>query len=459
MYSRTNALLGGLLFIVSALVFSLFLYLLSLKLTFWGIFFIAGSFFIALRLFFDFFRQKIEFFLQKYFFIRGDSRFLGDFVNKIRFSFTISDFITALRESLEQKIDSTVVFLDMPKRRVIYNSSTSLGMDSARIQEIIRHYDGWKDGFYYFDDNLDLISDRRKARGFFVVSGPFHCYVFTRFIHNIDEEIFPQLYNEYGNFLKRNETVEKMNAIAAVSKEWSMVAETQQSFLLKELPSPRGVELASYFKPLVNVSGDYYDVLPLDEHRTLLVLGDVSGKGLPAALIMGIVVNTIRVMEKKDDLVVLVRTVDEAIKGMKLEDKYTVLFVGLLDTEKMSLSYVNASMADPLIISETGAGRQIRRLASNCGIIGILDLDTVEVRKVPIFNGDVLLMASDGVSEVSNEKGIMLGDTEEWGDFILEESVRSAQDFVDRLAEFIQRFAGTSKVRDDITVLVAKVRG
>lgn len=459
MYSRTNALLGGLLFIVSALVFSLFLYFLSLKLTFWGIFFIAGSFFIVLRLLFDFFRQKIDFFLQKYFFIRGDSRFLGDFVNKIRFSFTISDFITALRESLEQKIDSTVVFLDMPKRRVIYNSSTSLGMDSARIQEIIRHYDAWKDGFYYFDDNLDLISDRRKARGFFVVSGPFHCYVFTRFIHNIDEEIFPQLYNEYGNFLKRNETVEKMNAIAAVSKEWSMVAETQQSFLLKDLPSPLGVELASYFKPLVNVSGDYYDVLPLDEHRTLLVLGDVSGKGLPAALIMGIVVNTIRLMEKKDDLEVLVRTVDEAIKGMKLEDKYTVLFVGLLDTEKMSLSYVNASMADPLIISETGAGRQIRRLASNCGIIGILDLDTVEVRTVPIFNGDVLLMASDGASEVSNEKGIMLGDTEEWGDFILEESVRSAQDFVNRLAEFIQRFAGASKLRDDITVLVAKVRG
>jgi len=459
MYSRTNALFGGLLFVCFALMFSFFSSFLSMRLTSWGIFIISGSIFIILRLFFDFFRQKIEVSLKATFFIRGDSKFLGDFINKIRFSFTISDYITALREILEEKIDSTVIFLDMSKRRVIYNSSTSLGMDSAQIQEIIRHYDSWKDGYYYFDDNLDLISDHRKARGFFLVSGTMHCYVFTRFIHNIDGELFPQLYNEYGSFLRRNETVEKMYSIAAVSKEWSMIAETQRSFLLKDLPSLQKVELASYFKPLVNVSGDYYDVLPLDEHRTLLVLGDVSGKGLPAALIMGIVVNTIRVMEQKDNLELVIRTVDEAIKGMKLEDKYTVLFVGLLDTEKMSLSYINASMADPLIISETGAGRQIRRLPSNCSIIGILDLEAVDVRTVPVFAGDVLLIASDGVSEVSNETGVLLGDTDEWVDFILEESVRPPRDFVVLLADFVQRYVGTGKLRDDITVLVAKVWG
>jgi serine phosphatase RsbU (regulator of sigma subunit) len=458
MYRKTKKLLEVLLFTVILVGFSVVSLLLTNDQPFFAVFIISGAVFILFRLFYDFIQRRMDTFLVNRYFVQGESRLIGLFIDKIRFSFTISDFISAIREVLEQKIDSSVILMDMSKHHIIYNSSTILGMDPYLNQEIIRHYDSWKNGFFFFDDNLDLVSDHRKARGFFLVVGNTHCYVFMRFIHSIDREVFPQLYTEFENFLKRNETIEKMYAIAAVSKEWSMVAETQQSFLLKNLPVIHKVELASYFKPLVNVSGDYYDVLPLDDHRTLMILGDVSGKGLPAALIMGIVVNTIRVMEQKDDLELVVRTVDAAIKGMKLQDKYTVLFVGLLDTEKNNLTYVNASMADPMIISETGAGRQIRRLGSNCSIIGILELEDVGVVTVPIFNGDVILMASDGVSEVSGGNGEMLGDTEEWIDFILEKSSRPAQEFVDLLADFVMNYANGSKLRDDVTVLVAKIQ-
>jgi serine phosphatase RsbU (regulator of sigma subunit) len=444
--------------IISMVVFAVITPLLSRELNFLGILLVAGTAFVLLRMFYDNITQRINAFLKDLFFNRGDTQLLVNFVDRLRFCFTIGDLISAFREILEKRSDSTIMFLDMTKRYMVYNSPTIIGMDQHVFDELVRHYESWKDGIYFFDDNLDLVSDHRKGRGFFVVSGNLHCYVFMRFVRNMDKEVFPQIFTEYANFLKRNETIEKMFAIAAVSKEWSMVAETQRAFLPKKLPDIPKVELASYFKPLVNVSGDYYDVLPLDADRTLLLLGDVSGKGLAAALIMGIVVNTIRIMEKKDDLELVVRTVDGAIKGMKLQDKYTVLFLGLLDTKKMELSYVNASMADPLIISETKAGRQIRRLGSNCSVVGILDLDTVGVDTVKLLPGDVILMASDGVSEVSNEQGEMLGDTEGWIDFVVDESRCSAQEFVQKLSDLVFKHAAGTKLRDDVTVLVAKVQ-
>lgn len=444
--------------IISMAVFAMITPLLSRDLQFLGRLLVAGTGFVLLRLLYGNVVQQIDSFLRQLFFNRGNTRLLVNFVDRLRFCFTIGDLISAFREILERRTDSTVIFLDMSKRYVVYNSPSIIGMDPHVFDEIVRHYESWKDGIYYFDDNLDLLSNHRKSRGFFIVSGNFHCFVFMRFVQNMDEEIFPQVYSEYANFLKRNETIEKMFAIAAVSKEWSMVAETQRTFLPKQLPAVPKLELATYFKPLVNVSGDYYDVLPIDNDRTLLLLGDVSGKGLAAALIMGIVVNTVRIMEKKDDLELVVRTVDSAIKGMKLEDKYTVLFLGLLDTKKMELSYVNASMADPLIISETKAGRQIRRLESNCGVIGILDLDTVGIDRVKLLPGDVILMASDGVSEVSNEHGEMLGDTEGWIDFIVDESRCSAEEFIQKLSDLVYKHAAGTKLRDDVTVLVAKIQ-
>ena len=458
MYRRITKTLEISTLIISMALFGILTPLLSREFSFLGILLVAGTAFILLRFFYDKSNQRINDFLKDLFFNRGETRLLVNFVDRLRFCFTIGDLISAFREILEKRADGTIMFLDMTKRYMVYNSPTIIGMDQHVFDELVRHYEGWKDGIYFFDDNLDLVSNHRKSRGFFVVSGNLHCYVFMRYVRNMDEEIFPQIFSEYANFLKRNETIEKMFAIAAVSKEWSMVAETQRAFLPKKLPDIPKVELASYFRPLVNVSGDYYDVLPIDGYRTLLLLGDVSGKGLAAALIMGIVVNTIRIMEKKDDLELVVRTVDAAIKGMKLQDKYTVLFLGLLDTKKMELSYVNASMADPLIISETKAGRQIRRLGSNCSVIGILDLDTVGVDTVKLLPGDVILMASDGVSEVSNEQGEMLGDTEGWIDFVVDESRGPVQEFLQKLSDLVFKHAAGTKLRDDVTVLVAKVQ-
>ena len=459
MYGSEKKFLGMAMLAVSTTSFALLVPLLTSELPPSGVAVAAGVFFTAVFSLSGIVKRRVDAALRFRAFRKGETRLLSDFIDRLRFCFTTDDLIRAFRETLEFSADCTVLLIDMSKRYMVYNSPGIIGADPGVFADLVRRYDQCVDGVRFFDEKLDLVSDNTRARGFFVVKGDLHAYFFLRLVRVMESEIFAQVDAELASFLKRNETIEKMFSIAAVSREWALVAETQRSFLPRTLPATERLELAAHFQPLVNVSGDYYDVLPIDADRTLLVLGDVSGKGLAAALVMGVVVNTIRIIEDKTDLQALVRSVDAAIKGMRLQDKYTVLFMGIVDTADMTLRYVNASMADPLIISETGAGRQIRRLPSNCSIIGILDLESVPVAEARIFPGDVILMASDGVSEVPDAAGEMLGDSERWIEFVTEESARPVGDFVDALAALVAVHAGGVKLRDDVTMLAARVRG
>jgi serine phosphatase RsbU (regulator of sigma subunit) len=246
--------------------------------------------------------------------------------------------------------------------------------------------------------------------------------------------------------------------VASLSKEWEIVAETQRSFLPKKLPSPDKLELAIAYRPLINVSGDYYDAIAVDEKRTLLVIGDVSGKGLAAGLIMGIIVNTIRVATDKSDLAALIRSIDQSIREMGFDDKYTVLFLGLVDTGKRSLRYINAAMADPLIISQTALGPKLRRLEPTTGLIGLVPLDPdIHIEEIPIRTDELIVLASDGVTEVDDAEGRRLGETELFERSLLQASRLSAADFVGSVTGLLYQFVGDRPLKDDVTILAAKV--
>ena len=142
---------------------------------------------------------------------------------------------------------------------------------------------------------------------------------------------------------------------------------------------------------------------------------------------------------------------------MHLQDKYTVLFIGIVDTQKMSIRYINASMSDPIVVTQTPAGYKIKPLSSNCSIIGIIDLDDIEVAEQKLYRGDLILMASDGVSEVMDSNGVELGDTELFMETIQNSASKSAKHFIDDIADLVLEYSGGKKLRDDVTMLVAKV--
>ncbi|MCQ2249049.1 MAG: SpoIIE family protein phosphatase [Treponema sp.] len=388
----------------------------------------------------------------------GETGILNEFIDRIRVCYSLDDFYEAVGSVLEVKGDCSVLLVDSETNYVLYNSPDRLSCSEKTMNTLALNYPAdWKDGYYFMGNEFGMVSKYSASRGFILVFNKIHMYVFCRYTRLFDQEIYKPLLEEFQRFLERTKQISDLSEISALSREWKQLADTQQSFLPLNMPKIDKLSIAAYYRPLVNVSGDYYSVLPITPTKTLLMLGDVSGKGLAAALVMGLVMNTVKILEDREDLPSMIKAVDKAIKGMKLQDKYTVLFIGVVDTEKMTIRYVNASMSDPLIITNSPSGYRIKPLTSNCSLVGIIDIDEVEVAEQRLFRDDVILMASDGVSEVMNEEGVELGDTDLYQNTIKKSAAKTPKEFIDDVVSLIMDYNGGKKLRDDVTMLVAKV--
>ena len=393
-------------------------------------------------------------------FEKNETEILSTFISDLRFCYSLDDFYELLSKDLEIRGDCGIIFVNRLNNYVLYNSPNKVTSSNEITQLFEMNYPvDWKDGFYLIGENFGVVSKIKQARGFFLVNQNHHLYVLCRYTRLFDSEIFPMLYEEYSRFLSRAQTISDLSEISSLSKQWDQLAETQKSFLPQVMPNIQKLSISAYFRPLVNVSGDYYTVLPISETKTLLMLGDVSGKGLAAALVMGLVMNTVKIFEDKDNLPSMIRALDKAIKGMKLQDKYTVVFIGIVDTQKMTIRYINASMSDPLVITKSPNGYRIKPLTSNCSLVGIIDLDDIEVAEQKLFRGDVILMASDGVSEVMDENGVELGTTKLYQDSIKSSAAKSPKEFINDVVNLVFTYNKGKKLRDDLTMLVAKVEG
>lgn len=389
---------------------------------------------------------------------KGETKYFQLFIDSLRFCYTLEDFYEIIETILEEGADCSVLYMDSEKEYVLYNSPNRITNDKDILRTVMNNFPAtWPDGFDYISDKFGIISDYKQARGFVISHEKFHFFVFCRYMRIFDTSIYEQIVEEFYRFRKRAQTISSLSEIANLSKEWEQLAETQRLFLPEKMPDSKHLKIATYFRPLVNVSGDYYTAIPIDEYKTLLMLGDVSGKGLPAALIMGLVMNTVKIIEDKEDLIGIVRAIDKSIKGMKLQDKYTVLFISVVDTHKMTIRYVNASMSDPLIVTRAPDGYTIKPLTSNCGVVGIIDIDDIRVDEQRLFRDDLILFASDGVSEVMNDEGIELGDTELYTDTIKHSATKQPQEFVDDIVKLIFDYKGNNALHDDITMMVTKV--
>ena len=172
---------------------------------------------------------------------------------------------------------------------------------------------------------------------------------------------------------------------------------------------------------------------------------------------MGIIVNTIRVAADKTDLAALVRSVDFAVRDMGFDDKYTVMFIGLVDTAKRTLRYVNAAMADPIIITQTAMGPKVLRLEPTMGLVGLVPFDDVMVEELPLRTDQIILLASDGVTEVTDSTGARLGETERFEKSLALASKSGAADFISTISAMLYTFVGDNPIKDDVTILAAKV--
>lgn len=236
-------------------------------------------------------------------------------------------------------------------------------------------------------------------------------------------------------------------------QELQRALEIQKDLLPKELSQLPGIELAGAWQPARTVGGDYFDVLRLDDHRLGICVGDVSGKGLTASLLMANLQAAFRAYAMPDASPAMVcGKLNTFVCGNVAPGKFITFFYGILDGQKKTLTYENAGHCPGILVH---AGGQTELLSGQGGVLGVQPEWTYQDFTIRLTSGDRLLLYTDGVSEAANKEA------EEFGCQRIAEAAVSARasaaDCQRRVMEEVMKFCG-GEFGDDVTLIAATVR-
>jgi sigma-B regulation protein RsbU (phosphoserine phosphatase) len=238
-----------------------------------------------------------------------------------------------------------------------------------------------------------------------------------------------------------------------LEKEVQIAREIQVNMLPQELPSPEGYQVAGASHPATEVAGDYYDSVLLAGGRLAVVVADVSGKGVAAAMLMSNLQASLHVLLHQQ------RSLDDVIERLNVlihrnstPDMFITLFVGVIDLRSGTMEYVNSGHDPPILVKRDGSVD----LASTGLLLGFMPEAKYQVASAVLEPGDCLVMYSDGVTEAMNAA------EEEFGRDRLVETLRGlgecdAQTVVATVTQRVHDHVGPEAVPgDDLTLLVLK---
>jgi sigma-B regulation protein RsbU (phosphoserine phosphatase) len=238
-------------------------------------------------------------------------------------------------------------------------------------------------------------------------------------------------------------------------KELDIAKGIQQSFLPESAPELPGIDLAGFNLPALEVGGDFYDFIPVGDNNWGLVIADVSGKGVPAALFMALSRTLIRATTtRNEDPALSIQEANNLIFHDARTSMFVTLFYAVLNVRDRTLSYVNAGHNPPVL--SAGDGGRITLLEAKGIALGVLDSIALESARIQLRSGDIVVLYTDGVTEAAN------GRKEEYGLERLEERINAsrhltAKEIIAAIVQDVSSFAGTEPQYDDITLMVLKV--
>jgi serine phosphatase RsbU (regulator of sigma subunit) len=236
-------------------------------------------------------------------------------------------------------------------------------------------------------------------------------------------------------------------------RDVELAGQVQRLFLPSGKPAIAGLEIAGMMHPAQAVGGDYYDYFPTDAHTTQIIIADVAGKGVPAALLMSATAAAMRLEVNHDrNMLQQVERLNTGILSVSDSDRYVTLLVAEIDSQKRTLRYVNCGHNPALLFrAKTGT---LTRMESSCPPIGLSPEEICELASEDLMAGDVLVFYTDGVTEAENRL------SEEFGMERLSAAVRlgsslSAEDLMSKIYNVAADFCGDN-FDDDVTILVVK---
>ena len=237
--------------------------------------------------------------------------------------------------------------------------------------------------------------------------------------------------------------------------EMKIARDIQLSLLPQGLPQLKNYELSVIYEPIQEVGGDYYDILKMKKNIQPLVLADVEGKGLSAALLAA---SCQAILHSMNELYLFqpARFIGKAnsfIHEMARGSRFITLFWMLLNDDAPALTFVNAGHNAPYLVTRNG----VQKLDTGGLLLGFSDASVYEEKTVPLASGDVVCAYTDGVFEVQNHAGQEFGE-EAIADFVQANRRLPAAELGDSLYKRIRSFSQKTRFRDDFTILIVKVR-
>ncbi len=249
--------------------------------------------------------------------------------------------------------------------------------------------------------------------------------------------------------LNEVEQVERM-----MSKELSQAGEIQRRLLPSAPPKVPGMDLAGYNLPCNTVGGDYFDFFELSGGKIAIVVGDVAGKGMPAAMLMSSLQARLQILVETDERPgSIVTRLNKSISGNCPENRFITFFLAIMDPANGEIQYCNAGHNPPLLVRASGL---TEKLEGGGIILGILPFAQYTEHQAVIRSGDTLVLYSDGVSEAMPN-----GIDEEFGEMrismsILNRTSQSSNQMIEGVIKDLRQWCAGTPYADDVTLLIVK---
>ena len=239
----------------------------------------------------------------------------------------------------------------------------------------------------------------------------------------------------------------------SLKNDLEIAREIQQAMLPSGLYRGPGVETVGLSRPANTVGGDFYDILPLEDHRVAIAVGDVAGKGSPAALLMALLLAMMRTLvDERLEPAELVTRLNVQVSRHAPGTRFITLFYGVYDAMSGELTYVNAGHMPPLLLR---ADERMERLSEGGMALGMFDHATYVTGRARLDADELLAIYSDGITEAENPSGRPF-DEQGLESALLGNRHQSLSTIGTAVVRAVEKHTADTKLADDLTILLLR---
>jgi len=255
---------------------------------------------------------------------------------------------------------------------------------------------------------------------------------------------------------QRQAAAERREAERRAAQELEIARQVQARLFPQRLPELESLEYAGACVQTHQVGGDYYDFLDLGQSRLCLVLGDIAGKGIAAALLMANLQANLRsqcatAVEQPEQLL---RSVNRLFYDNTADNAYATLFYSEFDDRTCRLRYANCGHLPGLVVQSDGT---VKRLSSTATVLGLFPEWSCRTAELELCPGDLFAIYTDGITEAPNQRDEEFGE-ERLLDVMMRARHLNPNHIVTKVFEEVRRFSGDDQQRDDVTLIVARCK-